>query len=566
MRHSLKPTLYALSLLGGAFTLSGCLEEIGTTRFNEPPTAVSPAIEFTDTHQGLQVGGTLKITPANDGQTEFDAWTFDSYVARWAIDGVPVQDVGSGPSSFIGRIDRMTSPLEMRFVTTAPVGANSIVVYTDNALGSAATGQVTYFENLYIDPRVPAATLLPEIHSFNDELNSVRVEGRLSFRRPPQYDLCTPMGCQWISDTETTITKYIIREADSNGCPLPRPALAEVAKNSSSVYQVSLGYNKVYVPGPEVASFAVIPANQYGEAYSENCIYAHTTNPINKIVPDTLSHYSAANVTLSPDTDSTDSLTATLDITRAIDERDLLTGYYIYWGYSSHSGELQELQYFPSDGQNHRFNFNRWVPTFANGAVADIKKVSIFVSTGQKNWSGNHVTEFKLGNDNRTVEGSWYLIRLNNEHTSDTSNYCIKADTENGDLQKAACDKYDEAQRFVVENAYVEGNDDMHYIKSVKFPNQCFFRPDEAAPNWRLNPCFDSWRMRAEIKALNTTTNERMNKKIGLNAGASWTCLAHYSVTNDLSSPWGNCGLVTPQIFQQFLRVGRSSDYGYFND
>lgn len=555
-----------LTLLGSVAGLSGCLEDMGSTRFTTPPTAVAAGLEFTDKNMGPLVGGTIKIAPAQDGQTDFDAWTFDSYVLRWGHDGEPIPSSLGGVSSYIGRVERSSQPLEFNFTTMPPQSANSIIVYTDNAIGSATEGRYINFENVIIDPRVPSAAARPEFYKFTDGYHSIRIAGTLIFRKPPAYTKCNESSCQEITATEADITKYVVRFADDNGCPFPGPAVAEVNKNSTGIYYVSIGYDKTLLPSAEMTTMAMIPANQYGEAYSESCEYAHTLTRINDILPSRFPHYVASSVTLSADTDDTDSLSATIDITRALDERDLLTGYYISWGYSSHSGDLHQLRYFPKNGNNHQLTLTNWVPT-VNGTTYDIERISFFVSTGQENWEGAHVKEFKLGNNNRTVEGNWFLINLNNEHESQTTQYCIRADALNADLKKATCNKYDVSQRFDVVNANFAGNDDMHYIRSVQFPNQCFYRADDAgAPNWRLFNCDNTWNMRVEIKGNNSHADYRMNKKIAVNSGSSWTCLAHYSVNNDLSSPWGNCGLITPQIFQRFLKIGRPSDFGYFND
>lgn len=566
MQQEVHKIARVLTLLGSVAGLSGCLEDMGSTRFTAPPTAVAAGIEFSDKNSGPQVGGTIKITPAQDGQTEFDAWTFDSYVLRWGIDGEPIPSSFGGVSSFIGRVDRSSQPLELKFATTPPQSANSIIVYTDNALGSASQGRYINFENVIIDPRVPSAAARPEFYKFNDGYNSVRIAGTLIFRKPPAYTKCNESSCQEITNTEADITKYVVRFADDNGCPFAGPAVAEIDKNSTGIYYVAIGYDKTVIPSEAMTTMAMIPANQYGEAYSDTCEYAHSLTTINRIYPSRFPHYVASSVTLSADTDDTDSLSATIDISRALDERDLLTGYYISWGFSSHSGDMYELRYFPKNGNNHQFTFTNWVPTI-DGKTYDIKDVSLFVSTGQENKEGEHVVEFKLGNNNRTVEGSWHLINLNNEHESTTTQYCIKADSSNGDLKKATCNKYDMSQRFNVVNANFSGNDDMHFIRSVQFPDQCFYRADDAgAPNWRLHNCADNWNMRVEIKGNSSLADYRMNKKIAVNSGSSWTCLAHYSVTNDLSSPWGNCGIVTPQVFQRFLKIGRANDFDYFKD
>lgn len=571
-----KKIAYSLALLSTVATLTGCLEDMGVTRFTSKPTAVVSGLSFTDKNMGEMLGGNLVITPAVDGQTEYDKWTFDSYIVKWAIDGVPMAMDMFSASNFVGRVDRTENPLVLPIRAVPPNGVNGFIVYTANALGTADQGQWIPFENIQIDPRVPNASVMPAAVQYGqgygqrtgnnqgDRDTTVRTEAILSFFKPDPYQACS-FGCPTVTNTEQDITEYNVYLAGADGCPLKGAPVAKIPKNSQGFYVQSFGYGRnIVVPPVDANSFVVIPANQYGEAYSETCQYAHTTSNINIITPSKYPNYTSAGIAWSADSDSSDSVSSTLTIKKSADERDLSTGYYLMWGFKG-TYSAQDIKYFPKDGNNHTFNFDHWQPTASDGTPYNLDNINVYVSTGYNYLGGDKGITIDMAEKNN--RGNWYLINELAMMAAETSDQCITAVDKDKDIKKATCNRFDSAQQFEVEYANYAGNDDFHYIKSVKFPGYCLYRADDAgAPNWQLRTCDKSWNVRTEIKANNQTAADRMKKRIAVNHDAGWTCLAHYTVTKDLSSPWGNCGIVTSEVYWKFLKLGRPTDYGYFND
>lgn len=561
---------YKLVLLSTFGFLSGCLEDLGVTRFETIPTAIPGTVEFQDRNPGEMVGGTLKITPANDGQADVDKWTFDTYIAQWAVDGVVQPYDMFGPSNFIGRVDRTTNPLELSIYSKPPNGVNSIVISTANALGVATQGAALNFENIEIDPRVPSVLAKPKDLGFSDSSRQVTIAGEVSFKKPATYTKCDETSCVEITDTQQDISEYIARYADSEGCPLEGNPVAKIPKESDGSYSVLLGANGVVVyPPREALSIVVVPANEFGEAYAENCSdYAHTsTSQFNDIWETRYPHFGPETAYLTPDEDSTDSYTGKLVIKPSIDERDLLGGYWVYGGLTTGNAVYEFMEYFDENGGEHTLDLTHWLPTaMSDGSRPSMDNVVFYVSAGNNYTSGNLVKKVYMKDAN--VVGNWYLINEEHELENQLSEYCIQADAINGEIHKAKCDKHDVTQRFVVENANLSNNDDVHYIKSMAFDNACLYRKDDAgAPNWELRTCDSSWNTQMEIKAYDShDEDDIMNKKIAVNHGSSWTCLAHYSITDDLSSPWGNCGIITTQIYWKFMKAGRTNDFGLFND
>lgn len=574
MRASIFRPASALALLATLGLLTGCLEDLGVTRFTAIPTAVPPHAEFRDRNPGELIGGKLTITPADDGQVDTDKWTFDAYVVQWAIDGTVIpRDIFSA-SNVVGRVDRTAVPLELTIYHYPPNGANSMVVSTANALGIAQQGQVVYFENLEVDPRVPSILAKPKSVSFTDKIRKVTIgNANVSFSKPTAYNKCDDNGCVQITNTEEDIAAYVIRYADSQGCPLVTNEIGRI-NQASGTYYFPVGANGVVVYPPSHArSIAVIPANEYGEAYSENCAdYAHSSpSTFNDIWPSRNPHFGPENVYLTPDEDSTEAYTGYLVIKPSKDERDLLSGYYVTQGVTTSSAMNTFYRYIEkeaprsSDG-DHRIRLEKYMPpALGDGSRPPMNNMIFYVSAGDQYVSGNLAKSAKLV-DAHSI-GNWYLINEEHELADRTSDYCIKADALNSKIYKAKCDKYDVQQRFIVDNAGLTNND-VHYIKSMAFDNACIFRQDDAgAPNWELRTCNNDWNTRIEIKAHDQHNKDDIhNKKIAVNHDAGWTCLAHYSVTDDLSSPWGNCGIITAQIYWRFLRAGTSGDFGLFND
>lgn len=574
MRASIYRHASTLALLSTLGLLTGCLEDMGVTRFTDVPTAVPPQVQFQDRNGGELIGGPLRITPANDGQVETDKWTFDSYVVQWAINGA-VLPSDMFFSNIVGRVDRTAEPLQLNVYNRPPNGANSMVISTANPLGIAQQGQVIYFDNLEVDPRVPSILAKPRSVAFDDANRTVTIGGaNLTFIKPATYNKCTESGCVQITDTEGDITEYVVRYADSTGCPIVTDEIARIPKASVSTYQYFVGAAGVVVyPPRQATSIVVIPANQYGEAYSENCTDYARTNPalFNEIWETRFPHFGPENAYLTPDEDTTETYTGYLVIKPSIDERDLLSGYYVTLGVTTSNAVNTLIETFLlSDPRNeqgeYRLRLEKWLPpALGDGSRPPMDNMVFYVAAGDNYTSGNRVKTAYMKNAH--VVGSWFLINEEHEESGKTSEYCIKADALNSKIYKAKCDKYDVQQRFVVENAGLT-NDDFHYIKSMAFDNACIYRQDDAgAPNWELRTCNSAWNTQIEIKAYNRHDQaDIINKKIAVNHDAGWTCLAHYSITDDLSSPWGNCGIVTAQIYWRFLRAGKSNDFGLFND
>ncbi len=565
-------------LLSAVGLLSGCLDDLNVTRFDSAPSAEPVAIDFRDRHPGDLVGGTIAITPANDGQTDTDKWTFDTYIAQWAVDGVVVPTDMFMQSNVVGRVDRMNNPLVISFYQRPPNGANSIVVSTANALGLAPQGKVVYFENLLVSPLVPSANAVPQYVSFYDNQYNVTILGTLTFERPAAYDKCDDSGCTHITNTQFDITKYVARYADSDGCPLTsvNPIL-EIPVEADGRYSVSIGSGGiVQYPPSDARAIVVRPANDHGEAYSEDCSsYARSSvSTFNRISAGKYPHFKA-NAYFTKDEDDTDTYTGNLIIEPSADERDNGVGYYVLWNSRKTSVAANYLTRFDADSTQHQLRLDKWLPPpFGDGSRFPMEDIVFYVVTGDYPAAAGPIDYpapdkrmTKLDMQTNNAIGSWYLINESPEIGDVPSDYCIKADALNSKIYKAKCDKYDIQQRFYVENASIASNDDMHYIKSAAFENACIFRQDDAgAPNWELRTCNNAWNTQMEIKSYDPSHSTGVYlKKIAVNHDAGWTCLAHYTVTTDLSSPWGNCS-PNLQIFWKFLKVGRANDLAVFND
>lgn len=175
--------------------LTGCIDEqIAPTP--PLPSAVAKRIEFTDTNPGEKLTGVIKIAAAQDGQTDINQWTFDLYVFRWGVDGVPVSDNDRGAINYMGALNRGNERLEFELNETPPPGANSIIAYTSNSAGDAQHGISMHFDNLYVTQQ-----------------NSVSTKGDDDVEK-------TTSG-------KSALTPYVARYAANNCCPFNQENPAE---------------------------------------------------------------------------------------------------------------------------------------------------------------------------------------------------------------------------------------------------------------------------------------------------------------------------------------------------
>jgi hypothetical protein len=505
--------LRRLSLVALTILISACFNN--PTRYTEVPTAIAAGIEFSDRDTSSGLSGKVTILAADDGETASSRWTFDNYIVRWAIDGIPQPYSVTGESNLAGQLHRTRTPLEFEINRkTLPEGINSLVVYTSNALGSATEGFVYYFDNLLIDPRAPqhfSASV-----GFVDTDESLRIKGRIGFGTPAEGD--------------SDIRFYTIRFAGEDGCPLDGDAIAKVNR---VWHASSYGYNmpSAILPPAEARSITVIPGNQYADAYALDCAYPKSNlSNFNRITPTDTPYYQAERITFVDTNESAD-VSGTLTIYPSIDERDLSTGYYLE---KMNGSDLPvgPAVYFPKTGGPHTYQITN-ASRFARYRV----------STGKTPADYYHRRDITLGSSN--IYGTWFTIK---NKSTDT---CIRADSASARLSMAECDANDIYQRFNVSHTTWSAdpdNDDYHHIESVAFPGRYFNRAYTADGAWFLGPLSENW-SRVILTGFNSsqvaasTVNKEWKKMAIINivAGSpNYACASMYFTT--LQSSWGNCG------------------------
>ncbi len=584
MSKTINVSKYALLLTPAL--LSGCLIEFGSTRFDSIPEVVAENLTFLDKNLGPEVGGPITITrpldPDHGGTWE---WTYDRWVLRWAINGVPAGTnnvLPNGESNYIGNVvlnDNNAYELTYDLFATPPPGVNGIIVFAANPRGEAINGTSVTFENFVFHPDAP--TTIPENVQFTDQQNNIAIRGNLRF-----YISVPP---------EKPVTRYVARFGDANGCPLPRvAAIGSIAANGTGPHSFST--TKDLLPPKNAGTIVVVAANDHGEGYSTNCDGSSTrlaaTTHFNSISsPYDNPYFQAKRVLLSADTDSTKAYSATLTIQPAEDERDV-SGYYVRFKFDSNPTDanpaitVYSKNFYGDNGKNAEGHYTQAISgsLFKLGNIALTTDQYEHVTMEVTNVDPSQYTprqKFSLPLKNKNLIGNWYMIVSGaspveaNGAILYSNNRCIRADdrapnSEYSTLRLTTCDPYDVGQRFTTTNVSVPNfrgnipNNDFYIIKSEK-TGGCFYRePTAAVEAWKLSYSCDSytWEKLMEIKA--GSYGQKAKKIAEYDGRLNWSCATNYAGSDSITGTWLNCGLGT-EIYWNFLKAGDPQDPGYFN-